>query len=100
MFDWLVGFGFLYGLAMLVENQKIKFYVAGVVFAAAWAVWQLLVPLLSGNFSVLLGPGVYGSIAVDAVLATILFWVLDRYSDTIAWWIIIFTIGWFGLIMW
>lgn len=98
---YLLGcFGLLLGLSKLVEKGKLHFIWAGAWYALL-STLLLVAPLFIGQLIVGVEPGnVFMSIAaqwwhllISFVVASIVLRLLDWQSDTIANWLIAFTVG-------
>lgn len=102
---YLLGcFGLLLGLTKLVEKGKLHFIWAGVWYAllstllivAPMFVAQLIVGVEASNLLLSMA-GQLWHLVISFVAASVIFRLLDWWSDTIANWLITFTIGYFIL---
>lgn len=104
IYGLIANFAVLYVLAKLVGGRHLKFYTAGPLYAiASFLLGAGIVALaqLSVNG---VAPGFWGGFVQNwphlllvAIAATVFFWLLDRYDETIAAWLVIFVTGFFVL---
>lgn len=105
IYGYILDFAVLYLLARLVESGKLRFYIAGIIYALI-AEFAQLGFIVIGQLAVTGGTTVSATsfliqwphLLLVAVVATAVFFLLERYEETIAASLVIFMIGFILLV--